>query len=237
MNSDHTSSWVLSRHEIPPPRYPDFRAYLFGPFRAFRGSCPLESCAKRREKPLMLLKIFLLNQDRPLAMDELVEFCFGDVDPERAAGNFHVTMHSLRRMLEPDLGPRSPSTFVRRTGSCFYRFETGTVWWTDIAEVERLFRQARCHDRRGDRDRACFYYSRVAAYAVRQFLEGDDPDEPWLRPHRRRFESIYTEALTQLIRLHRASDHPDQALEYSRQLFHLAPGNKLAATTMTSPHR
>ncbi|MFI6044697.1 hypothetical protein ACIA8C_23925 [Nocardia sp. NPDC051321] len=184
----------------------------------------------------MLLKLFLLSRGRPMAMDELIELCFPATPRDKAARNFHVTMHSLRRMLEPDLGPRAESSFVRRTDANFYRFETGATWWTDTSEVERLFKRARADDKRGDTCRASFYYSRVSAYAVRRFLE-DDPYNPWLQPYRRRYEGMYTEALTRLIRLHSACRELDETFEYCHQLLRLDPTNGLAATAMNDARR
>ncbi|MFC4127905.1 AfsR/SARP family transcriptional regulator [Nocardia rhizosphaerae] len=213
-----------------------FRAYLFGPFRVFRGDHPLGAATKRRTKSLQLLKIFLLSGGRPLAMDELIEHCFPDVHQDKAVSNFHVAMHSLRRMLEPDLSPRASSSFLHRSNATFYRLETNGTWWTDAGEVDRLFQLARLNDERENAGLATFYYSRVAAYCVRPFLEGDAPAD-WLDVDRRRYTAMNIEALTRLIELHISSNEPSEAYEYSHQLVRVDPRNAIARATLELERR
>ncbi|MFF4214136.1 BTAD domain-containing putative transcriptional regulator [Streptomyces sp. NPDC001796] len=217
-------------HEVP------YRAYLFGPFRVFKGEEVLGQRRQRREKALLLLKWFLLNPGKPRSMDQLIDLGWPDTTPEKAAGSFHVAMHCLRRMLEPDLHPGEESSFVVRSGANFYRFEAGESWWTDAGEVERLFEQARADDIRGDARRACFYYSRVSAYTVRRFLEDEETRYQWLAPYCRRYQLLCAQALARLIQIHRARGELDESLEYAHQMLRLDPYNELAATTVIETH-
>ncbi|PZT71368.1 hypothetical protein DN402_01690 [Streptomyces sp. SW4] len=169
-------------------------------------------------------------------MDQLIELGWQDTAPEKAASNFHVGMHCLRRMLEPDLRPGQESSFIHRSGTNFYRFEAGDGWWSDAHEVERLFEQARGSDARGDARRACFYYSRVTAYTVRRFLEDEESQQPWLAPYRRQYEGLCSQALIRLIQLHRARGELDEAVEYAYEKLRLDPYNELAATTIVEGH-
>ncbi|MER7756982.1 bacterial transcriptional activator domain-containing protein [Kitasatospora sp. NPDC097643] len=217
-------------HEAP------YRAYLFGPFRVFKGDNVLGQRRQRREKALLLLKWFLLNPGKPRSMDQLIDLGWPDTAPDKAAGSFHVSMHCLRRILEPDLLPGEESSFVLRSGTNFYRFEAGESWWTDAGEVERLFEQARADDSRGDARRACFYYGRVTAYTVRRFLEDEESRDHWLAPYCRRYERICVQALVRLIQIHRARGELDESLEYAYQTLRLDPYNELAATTVIETH-
>ncbi len=165
-------------------------------------------------------------------MDELIDLCWPDAVPEKAVQSFHVTMHSLRRMLEPELHPHRESTFIRRSGSNFYRLETDGLWWTDTGEVEDVFDKGRACDLRQDKRRACFYYSRVTAYGIRRFLEGEQACDHWLVPYRKRYEGLHSQALVRLIHLHRSCREWDEAVEYARQLLQLDQYNQLAAAAV-----
>ncbi|MEU8989176.1 bacterial transcriptional activator domain-containing protein [Streptomyces sp. NPDC048558] len=213
-----------------------YRAYLFGPFRVFKGDEALGRRRQRREKALLLLKWFLLNPGKPVSMDQLIDLGWQDTAPDKAASGFHVGMHCLRRMLEPDLRPGQDSSFIHRSGTNFYRFEADEGWWSDVHEVERLFAQARACDACGDARRACFYYSRVAAYTVRRFLEGEEGQQQWLAPYRRQYEGLSAQALLRLIQIHSARGELDEALEYAYEKLRLDPYNELAVTTIVEAH-
>src|ERR1051326_6581778 len=208
-----------------------FRVYLFGSFRVFRGPELVDQRGQRRKKPFLLLKWFLLNPGQPRSMDELIDVAYPDTAPDKAASSFHVAMHSLRRLLEPELCPGEESSYIRRSGTNFYRFEPGAGWWTDTGEVDRLFEQGRASDTRGDARRACFYYGQVAAHPVQRFLE-DDSEEPWLAPYRQRYEAMHMEALLRLVQMHRERGEIDESLEYAYRTLMVDPHNELAEITI-----
>jgi DNA-binding SARP family transcriptional activator len=209
-----------------------YRAYLFGPFRVFRGAELLGQRSQRREKALVLLKWFLLNPGRPRSMDELIDLTCPAIAPDKAVSSFHVAMHCLRRMLEPDLRRGEESSYIRRSGTNFYRFEAGNRWWTDTGEVDRLFEQGRTSDNQGDARRACFYYGQVVAHPVQRFLEDDDSQSHWVAPYRRRYEAQHMQALLRLVQIHGGRGELDESLEYAYQMLMVDPYNELAAITI-----
>ncbi len=209
-----------------------YRAYMFGPFRVFRGDDALGQRSQRREKAQLLLKWFLLNPGQPRSIDELIELAFPAAAPDKAASSFHVAMHCLRRMLEPDLRPGEESSYIRRSSNNFYRFEADDEWWTDTAEVDRLFDQGRQSDNRGDAQRACFYYGQVVGHMNRRLLEDDSPEQHWLTPYRRRYQALQREALLRLVQIHGERGQIDESLEYAHQMLIDDPYNELAVITI-----
>jgi hypothetical protein len=77
-------------------------AHFFGGFRVTRRGVPLGEGSPRREKANQLLRWLLLNPLRPVAADELLDVFWPDQDPDRALAALHVTLHAVRRLLEPD---------------------------------------------------------------------------------------------------------------------------------------
>ncbi|MFK4089482.1 BTAD domain-containing putative transcriptional regulator [Kribbella sp. NPDC020789] len=222
-------AWVHPREREHTAVY---RAYLFGPFRVLRGDEALGQRSQRREKAQLLLKWFLLNPDQPRSIDELIDLAFPTAAPDKATSSFHVAMHCLRRMLEPDLRPGEESTYIRRSSNNFYRFVADDQWWTDTGEVDRLFDQGRLSDSRGDAQRACFYYGQVVGHMNRRLLEDDDSQQQWLTPYRRRYQALQREALLRLVHLHGERGQLDESLEYAHQMLMDDPYNELAIITI-----
>lgn len=236
------TQYVLSSYsgvEFPHPREYEYeaiyRAYLFGSFRLFRGRQRLKEEMPRRNKSRKILIWFLLNPGKPISADQFIDLFWPDSSAEKAVGNFHVAMHCLRRLLQPDLRPGEESAFIRRKPNNFYYFQPGKNWWTDISDVEMLLERGCASDAQGDGRRACFYYRRVANYCIQGVLAEDDFGD-WLLPYRRRYNQIYTQALLRLIQLHMQSDHPEELLDYAYQMVHLAQHNEVATRVIIDAH-
>src|SRR5947209_6920810 len=96
-----------------------YRAYLFGQFRLFCGTQSANDLLRRRTKAFLLLKWFLLNPGKLCSADEFIDLFWPETSPETAMGNFHVTMHFLRHILEPGLNARQEPIYIRRKPNNF----------------------------------------------------------------------------------------------------------------------
>lgn len=212
---------------MPSHRHPreyeyeaEYRAYLFGQFRLYRGQRRLDEYMPSRKKARLILIWFIINPGRPSSMEQFIDLFWPDSSPVKAVGNFHVAIHCLRRMLEPHLLAGQESSFIRRRPNNFYHFQVDNRWWTDAGDLEMLFERGQSCDSRGDWRRACFYYQRVAAYGAQGFLpDGEYGD--WLNAHRQRYEQIYAQVLMRLMKLYAGSDDREELLEYAYQMLRL----------------
>jgi DNA-binding SARP family transcriptional activator len=204
-----------------------YRSYFFGRFRVFHQERSLGESFRRRNKAGMLLKWFLLNPGQPGSVDEFIDLFWSEVAPQTALGNFHVTMHYLRRMLEPGLKERQKSAFIHREPNNFYWFESKDAWWTDIDCVQNAFERARKYEALGEEARATFYYRQVASYGNAGFLPEDSAAD-WLLPYRQHYTHIYSQALLRLIQLYTRREDLEEVLEYAYQFLRLDPCNEVA---------
>jgi ATP/maltotriose-dependent transcriptional regulator MalT/DNA-binding SARP family transcriptional activator len=62
--------------------------------------------------PKLLLKAIIVHGLRDIAKEVLTEDLWPEADPTAAARNFKVTLHRLRKVLQPDLGRGVRSTYV-----------------------------------------------------------------------------------------------------------------------------
>jgi DNA-binding SARP family transcriptional activator len=191
-----------------------YRAYIFGKFRLLCLEQPVKEAMWRRNKAKSLLKWFLLNPGKLCSADEFIDLFWPDVPLETAFGNLHVTMHCLRHLLEPALGPRESSTFIHRQANNFYWFDMNESWWIDTTDVQHLFETAHTFDTQGEDVKASFYYRKVVAHCAQGFLPEDEPEE-WLRSYRQHFEYIYLQVLMRLIQLYQQRDELEDVLEYA----------------------
>lgn len=212
-----------------------YRGYLFGQFRLFYGKQPVGELMRRRNKARMLLKWFLLNPGKLGSADEFIDLFWPEVSSETSLGNFHVTMHYLRHMLEPDLGVRQESTFIRRTANNFYWLQIDESWWTDASDIQELLKRAREHDLSKDHGNAAFYYRKIANYCSLGFLT-EDETENWLHPYRRYYEHIYSQTLSRLIQLYTQKNELEEVLEYAYQLLQLNPYDEMATRAIIDAH-
>lgn len=218
MTLSHDTHVLLDRQGVAHPREREYgalyRAYAFGQFRLFCQERLVKETMWRRNKVKALLKWFLLNPGKLCSADEFIDLFWSDLPSETAFGNLYVTMHCLRHVLEPALGPREASKFIRRQSNNFYWFEMNETWWTDIAEVQQLFETARTFDANGEDVKASFYYRKIVSHCGSGFLPEDEAEE-WLRPYRQHYEYIYLHVLVRLIQMYQQRDELEEVLEYA----------------------
>lgn len=212
-----------------------YRGYFFGQFRFSCGKQPVGDLMRRRNKARMLLKWFLLNPGKLGSTDEFIDLFWPELPCETALGNFHVTMHYLRHMLESDLEPRQESRYIHRTSNNFYWLETDENWWTDVSNIHRLLERAQVYDLSGDKRKAAFYYRKVAGYCSLGFLP-EDESEDWLHSYRRHYEHIYSQVLMHLIQLYTQIGDVEEMVEYAYQSLQLSPYNERATQAIITAH-
>jgi DNA-binding SARP family transcriptional activator len=233
---------VQSRDGAPSALHPreielgaEYRAYLFGHLRVFRHDSEMPLNAGGRRKAVEILEWFLLHPGSPCSAEQFVDMLWPEADPEKALTNFHVSLHALRRILEPDLGPRQPSTFIRRHAATIYTFETGGRWWTDVDDLELLYQRGHECDLAGETSRARFYYRRVAGYAARhRLLEGDS--SPWLAPYRREFSIMCGHSLSRLMELDAAAGDQEELLETAYAMLRVDRYSEAAVRAIALSH-
>lgn len=221
-----------SRHYPKHPRELErdavYRAYMFGPIRLYRGDSRIVLEASRR-KGLHILLWFLLNPGRPCTADQFVETLWPEIDPDKALSRFDVSMHALKRLLEPELAPRKRSAFIQHHTNRVYTFEPADLWWSDVADLEMLYRCGHASDVAGDPARARFYYRRVSAYVAQGPLL-EDESAPWIDRFRHKYTLMCSQALVRLMELDSDSDcgTDEDLLESAYQMLRLDPYSELA---------
>lgn len=208
-----------------------YQAFFFGPFRITRAGQPLGEPNWRRNKAKALLKWFLLNPGDLFSVEQLGKLFWPESSGKVAASNLHVTLHYLRRVLEPELAPSKSSSFICRNRHNYYWFDVKDAWWSDVSEVRSLFTRAKEAERTGDLAHAIEYSNALLSYYSLGFLP-EDIYEDIFAPYRRQHEYAYTQLLSHLLQLLLQVERSDEALSCALHLLSVDPYNESAVRAM-----
>jgi DNA-binding SARP family transcriptional activator len=117
------------------------RFRLLGPLEVTdRSGQPVDVGGTKQAK---VLAVLLLEANRVVPADRLVELVWGDEPPPSAAATLQAYVSNLRRALEPDRRPRTPSSVIATRASGYVvlaeRSEVDATRFEDVvAEARRL---------------------------------------------------------------------------------------------------
>lgn len=142
------------------------RFQLLGPLRAWRGEAELDLGQTQQR---VVLAVLLLRIGRPVSRDSLVDAVWGPAVPARAYNLVQRHVSGLRRVLEPERPPRTPSGLIGWTEAGYQlRLEP---WRSDVHRFDQLIDRAHA-DRGCDLPaRAQFLHSALSLWQGR-FCEG-----------------------------------------------------------------
>lgn len=212
-----------------------YKAYFFGPFRITRDEQPLGEPKWRRNKAKTLLKWFLLNPGDLFSIDQLSRLFWSDIVGKVAASNVHVALHYLRRVLEPDLAPGCPSTFIRHNRHNYYWFDLHDAWWTDVFEVQHLSTLAKQAERDRELSRAIDLSRQLISYYNLTFLP-EDIYEDVFSPYRRQHDYAHTQLLTHLMQLYTQVSQLDDAFSCALDILSRDPYSEDAVKMLVQIH-
>ncbi|MFI6611650.1 AAA family ATPase [Streptomyces sp. NPDC050507] len=109
-----------------PTGAPLLRLHLFGGFRATRDSGPAPAERWPRPSARTLVKLLTVAADHQLHRQRVMEVCWPEADRAAALGSLRVALHAARRALEPELAPRTVSSYLTTDGELL-RLEPATV--------------------------------------------------------------------------------------------------------------
>ena len=219
----------------PPQSHVRYKAYFFGPFHVTLDEQQLGEPSWRRNKARMLLKWFLLNPGELFSMDQLSKMFWPDVTREVAVRNMHVTVHHLRHVLEPELAPGCPSTFICRNRHNYYWFDLTDAWWTDLLDIQHLTAAAKEAERTGNLARTFALYGRLTSYYSMTFLP-EDIYEDIFSPYRRQHDYAYTQLIEHMMQLYVQANQLDDALSCALNILSINPYSEEAVNTIVRIH-
>jgi DNA-binding SARP family transcriptional activator/Tfp pilus assembly protein PilF len=164
----------------------------------------------QRKKARDIFKILLIHHQKAVTTDELIDLLWNDTTKHNVEQVIKNSISFIRRVIEPDLAPREPSTFLRNEGKA-YILDLGDGASIDFLEFKSLIHQAS----KGT-DRVALYKKAIALYTG-DFLKEDLYAE-WSVFERESLKDSYLYALTYLAQHALAHEDEAEAVSYARQL-------------------
>lgn len=165
----------------------------FGGFRLKVGQREVPPETWKRKKAVSLLAYFLLNPNRKIELEKLMERFFPGASPQKAKSHLQSLVSHLRILLEPGLPPKKESKYIKpdRAGYFFWLPEKSYV---DVFDFERLAYEAVQAKKNGDYSKAFYTYQAAAAIYQGDFLP-EAVYEEWVEERRARYKEEYIKIL------------------------------------------
>ncbi|MFZ5824474.1 MAG: BTAD domain-containing putative transcriptional regulator [Bacillota bacterium] len=186
-----------------------------GPLVVHVGGSPIDIKALKKRKSGLLL-VLLLSADNPLPREQVMDRFWPDLDPGAADTSLRVSLHHLRRILEPHLGGKQKSRYIQTEGGLLW-FSRQPEVQVDLDHFREALRQATEAKEKGNlREAATRYESACKLY--HGDLAADDPYA--LEDLREVWRSKYTDALDWLGEYywHEAQNGAKAILTYQQRL-------------------
>ena len=196
---------------------PPLRLISMGGFAVRRGDSLIRIQAFGRERARALLAA-LLCAGRPVHREELLEWFWPALPPDRGLRAFHVTLYELRRALEPELARGAASSVLVSDGDA-YRVELAPQDSWDAAEFLALAAVALA-----ERDLSQglrMFEAAEAAYGGILFPEW--PYAAWSEGRRAEVERVHRAVLERLADGLAAAGQPQAAISRYQRLVELEP--------------
>ena len=180
------------------------RVELLGGFRVTVGPRVVAEGSWRLRKAAALVKLLALEPNHRLHKEQAMDLLWPRLGPRSAANNLHRTLHSARRVLEPDHVAATESPYLRLRGEQLELCPGGYLW-VDVVVFEEAAAKARRL-----RDPAA-YRAAVDLYAGE--LLPADRYEAWAEDRREALRQRYVSLLLEMAGLHEEPGPAIEALE------------------------
>ena len=200
----HGDPWVRRealeiRRAIHLSRVPVIHVTALGGLRVNRENAPVPEDAWEGHQPKRLLQAILSRGSRNISRDMLMEDLWPEGDPETAAKKFKVTLHRLRKALEPQMDRTFGSSYVHFRDNLVSLDETRIN--TDVDEFKAAIEEGTEKERLGDLTSAVTCYHRAAQWYGGVFL-ADELYAPWTQQRRLELQDYCLNMFFRLAKLH-----------------------------------
>jgi len=153
------------------------RIRTLGRFEATVNGRPIEGGRAITRQAKIALALLVWAGESGLSRQRLQAILWPDQPPSRARNALNVTIHHLRRALEPDLRePRHSRFIIRIDRSYFFRPQAGA--WIDSEAFERLCEQGHRRAREGDLEAAIAAFQDALALYQGDYFDDPEMDLP-----------------------------------------------------------
>jgi predicted ATPase/DNA-binding SARP family transcriptional activator len=183
------------------------------------------------QKSKALFQILLIEPGKLVPTDQLLEYLWPDLPPNKAKNNLWVTVSQLRRVLEPSLPARARSAYIDKQGEGYY-FNTESDYWLDCESFAENLIVSQSGTNLIDSISAW-----EAAHSLYRgdYME-DEPYAEWVQSTRMQWRRRYQQLLTNLAEAYGKNGSFDKAITRCRTILALDKTNENAYRLLMRCH-
>jgi LuxR family maltose regulon positive regulatory protein len=212
-------AWEICR-AIHRQDLPRLQIQTLGGFRLRSEPGPVEGPVWEGNQPKLLLKALIAQGAVDVPKDVLIETLWPESSPEITEKNFRVSLHRLRKTLEPNLDKAFGSSYIHtERGLLSLDRELCRV---DVNEFLARYEAGRNQEEQDNHHQALAQYKKAIAIYGGDFL----PEElylPWAEKRREELRGIYLELLDRVSRFYERRGALGQAIEYCKKIIQVDP--------------
>lgn len=197
---------------------PLLRLHLFGGFRVIRDGGPALADKWPRPSARALVKLLAVSPGHSLHREQAMEICWPDADAQAALGSLRVALHAARRAIEPELAPRSSSSYLTGEGTLLRLDPHTVVIDADVAESLAVRALAG--------GSATSLATALAAFTGE--LLPEDRHAPWAEARREELSALRDRVRLALAEAHLAEGESELATEVALRALATAPAEERA---------
>ncbi len=197
---------------------PQIRVNALGGFQVFRGETLIGQKEWKAKQPKLLLKALVTRGAANVPKDLLIDDVWPDSPPDAVEGNFKVTLHRLRKALEPSM----------EAGSSYIHLKDNLVSLDrnlvrlDTDEFLSLFHRSRKAEQAGDIKSAILHANSAIPLYRGDYL-AEDLYVPWAELKREEFRTIHIDLLRRTAELHESQGSSRKSIELYKMILKTDP--------------
>ena len=180
-------------------KLPRLRIETLGGFEIFRGDTPMDENEWKRSQPKELLKSILSRGGKKIPKDLLMEDLWPEGEKEATERKFKVTLHRLRKSLEPDMDKDFKSSYIHLKDNLI--FLDDKLCDFDVDSFSSIIKEGESKEKEKDLKAAISLYTKAADKYKGDFLS-EDLYAPWADIKREELKRTYINLLLKLAQLH-----------------------------------
>jgi DNA-binding SARP family transcriptional activator len=221
---DHDKSTGKAKGPAVTEKRDSLRVLCLGPFRVFRGNeeIPLARWKQRSKARTLFKYLFMMMSRGYQSRDALMELLWPEEDPDRTINKFHVTVSTLRKILEPDLGKGEKSSFIFSDEGA-YQLSLGPEGGSDVADF--LWEIELAEKYLKDPQRAAHHYMNAETIYKGDVFE-EDMYADWCVNERNRLKDKYLKVLEWLMAFYEKGKDFEKCIAHANRYLEVDPYNE-----------
>jgi DNA-binding SARP family transcriptional activator/CRP-like cAMP-binding protein len=196
------------------------RIEMFGRFSLHRGLTAIEEKEWDGYLPRLLLKAIVAHGSRQVPKDRLIEALWPETAPSSGEANFKVTLHRLRKSLEPDMDKTFGSSYVHLKANAISLNEE--LCRTDLDDFLSLTQRGEQKERDGDSGAALLLYNDAIDLYKGDFLS-EELYTSWIDTKRNELRKQYIHLLYKIADIQEKRGTSKVSIDCYRKIIEIDP--------------